>query len=388
MGRSHAFKNALAVTSLAVLSVGGVLVILELVVRYLDVRPRPMEPLAIPTYRLSDNPVLLYEYQPNYRRDAAAYDSSHRGFATNSDGFRDYEYQRKKPKDTFRIVILGDSTTARNGVRNLDRIYAKVLERKLNESNAGGLKFEVLNLGVGGYHTLQEAELLRTKGLQYEPDLVLLTFCINDFEIEADGYVYRNLLNAKNRAEKDGFISEWLKYIYNKSRLVFVTVNRTRQLLRHHSVEEQGDVAVRSGLRLISALQRDHDFKLRIFILPAFKTPFSRYQYDSIHARFLKAAGPFDNLDVTDLKPHFAAYGDDGTGQSYDGLHLNKKVTRGWRRSYFQWCKRLPKPSEALRRANRPVPAMTIHDLNVHRAARLAPPRVIRRLSCFKAKSS
>jgi hypothetical protein len=40
--------------------------------------------------------------------------------------------------------------------------------------------FEVVNLGVGGYNAWNELELLRDVGLGYQPDLVLVQFCIND----------------------------------------------------------------------------------------------------------------------------------------------------------------------------------------------------------------
>ena len=37
-----------------------------------------------------------------------------------------------------------------------------------------------MNLGVGGYNAYNEAQLLEGVGLSYEPDLVLVQFCIND----------------------------------------------------------------------------------------------------------------------------------------------------------------------------------------------------------------
>jgi lysophospholipase L1-like esterase len=39
---------------------------------------------------------------------------------------------------------------------------------------------EVLNFGVNGYNTRQEVETLREKGLQFEPDLVVVAYCVND----------------------------------------------------------------------------------------------------------------------------------------------------------------------------------------------------------------
>ena len=64
----------------------------------LDLPPRPLTPLPIADYRLSVNPVLNYEYRPGYTPSDRHFDWSHRGFAMNSAGFRDYEYAETKLK--------------------------------------------------------------------------------------------------------------------------------------------------------------------------------------------------------------------------------------------------------------------------------------------------
>ncbi|MBM4085040.1 MAG: SGNH/GDSL hydrolase family protein, partial [Planctomycetes bacterium] len=43
-----------------------------------------------------------------------------------------------------------------------------------------GRTFEVLNFGIDGYGTLQEARLLETHARQFAPDLILLQYCLND----------------------------------------------------------------------------------------------------------------------------------------------------------------------------------------------------------------
>jgi lysophospholipase L1-like esterase len=100
----------------------------------------------------------------------------------NSRGLRDYEYPLTKPPGTYRIMMLGDSTTFGWGVR-LENTAAKILERKLNEARAAGYKrFEVINAGVGNYDTAQEVAYYETQGRAFHPDLVILVFFINDPE--------------------------------------------------------------------------------------------------------------------------------------------------------------------------------------------------------------
>ncbi len=94
----------------------------------------------------------------------------------NSLGFRDREYELAKPEGVQRIVALGDSITFGLGL-DFDEVWPKVLEVKLGES---GRKVEVLNLGVSGYDTGQEVAFLEYRGLDLDPDIVVLAYCVND----------------------------------------------------------------------------------------------------------------------------------------------------------------------------------------------------------------
>jgi lysophospholipase L1-like esterase len=116
-------------------------------------------------FRMSQNEILLWELDPNDP-------------LINADGFRGGEYHVGK-SDAIRIVVLGDSVTFGRGVP-LESTYAKVLEDRLNREDRDGLRYEVLNLAVGGYNTRQQLELYKTKGRKYEPDLLVIGFILND----------------------------------------------------------------------------------------------------------------------------------------------------------------------------------------------------------------
>jgi lysophospholipase L1-like esterase len=98
------------------------------------------------------------------------------GYTVNADGFRDRTYRRPKPPGTFRIVVLGDSLAFGYGVP-LEASFPKLLEASLAGLLPG---VEVLNLGVCGYNPFTEAALFADVGVTYEPDLVLVQFCVND----------------------------------------------------------------------------------------------------------------------------------------------------------------------------------------------------------------
>lgn len=97
---------------------------------------------------------------------------------TNSFGFRDREYPVQRVPGMSRIIMLGDSFALGWGVP-FDSTFAKQLERLFRD---GGEPTEVINLGVGNYNTVMELELFREKGLQFNPDAVVLMYYVNDAE--------------------------------------------------------------------------------------------------------------------------------------------------------------------------------------------------------------
>jgi lysophospholipase L1-like esterase len=76
-----------------------------------------------------------------------------------------------------RLVAIGDSITFGSRVSAPDR-FTEQLEILVG----GGLgrAVEVLNLGVGGYDTLQAVATLEDVGLRFAPDLVIVGYCLND----------------------------------------------------------------------------------------------------------------------------------------------------------------------------------------------------------------
>ena len=94
----------------------------------------------------------------------------------NSLGFRGKETTLEKPDEVKRILVLGDSFTFGMGVEE-NETFPHHLETLLGKT---GQDWEVLNFGVPGYNTIQEAELFKVKGLAYSPDIVILYVLDND----------------------------------------------------------------------------------------------------------------------------------------------------------------------------------------------------------------
>src|SRR5262249_49764912 len=164
------------VARLTIVACGLVMGILlsESLVRVLDVAPQ-VEALSSEIYRYSDNPKLGWEPVPLAERTA-----SRQGI--NDLGYRDLNHSIAKPTDVLRITVIGDSIAQGTRIKSDAAIFPRVLETELRRR---GLLIEVQNFGVQGYNTQQEVETLRTKGLEYSPDIVILSYCLNDRSFQA-----------------------------------------------------------------------------------------------------------------------------------------------------------------------------------------------------------
>jgi len=164
-----------------VLALGGLIVgllLAELVARLFDAAP-PQRRIGLgagdTVYQKSPNPILAYELKPNYRNDHP--DRVLTCDRTNSHGLRDAERTIQKPKNIRRVILLGDSVVQSIDIPNTQDLVHNQLERLYTDGQT-----EVLNFGVTGYCTLSEVELLESRGLHFQPDIVLLIFVKNDFE--------------------------------------------------------------------------------------------------------------------------------------------------------------------------------------------------------------
>jgi hypothetical protein len=95
---------------------------------------------------------------------------------SNSLGMRDREYQKAKPANTFRIVLLGASNDMGTGVKD-DQTYENLVEDRLNTRvpDARYSRYEILNLSVAADSILQRVLRLEEEGFQFHPDAVILS---------------------------------------------------------------------------------------------------------------------------------------------------------------------------------------------------------------------
>jgi len=160
--------------ALAVLGLALALLLLEGGVRLMGIAPpaEALPPLWEPHpylgwFHIPNSGGLWYSEYGEYQADVHI----------NARGLRDREIGYDNPHNAYRILVLGDSYAEGLHVA-LEETFAKQLETRLADA---GHAVEVINAGVSGWGTDQEAIFYVVEGFRYEPDLVLLLlFTRND----------------------------------------------------------------------------------------------------------------------------------------------------------------------------------------------------------------
>jgi len=99
---------------------------------------------------------------------------------TNSFGLIGKEIKPRKPENSFRIIVLGDSFTEALQV-NQGKNFCELLENKLNKELFSQCKyFEVLNAGMSNYSPIAEYLYLKRELLKLSPDMIILQLFAND----------------------------------------------------------------------------------------------------------------------------------------------------------------------------------------------------------------
>ncbi len=96
----------------------------------------------------------------------------------NSEGLRGAEFSKNKTENTYRIFVLGGSTTFGAGVLD-NQTFPYYLEKSFDDSNLD-FKVEVINAGWPGRWSLQEAAMVKEQLLEFEPNLFIVYDGIND----------------------------------------------------------------------------------------------------------------------------------------------------------------------------------------------------------------
>jgi len=172
---------------------------------------------------------LAYELRPGVRgtfMDAA--------LKINSHGFRGPSVPEVPRDGAIRVVGIGDSMAFGWGVDDKDT-FLMYLKRRFHRDYPNAPPLEIVNLAVPGYNTNQEVEAFLTKGLTYQPHLVVLYLCGNDDQLP--NFVWKRDPYTLRRSYLFDFLSE---------RWALLTAGTISSSLRHTSKVSDGRAMLRS----------------------------------------------------------------------------------------------------------------------------------------------
>lgn len=202
----------------------------------------------------------------------------------NQLGFRGKPVSVEKPSGMKRILFIGDSNTFGYGIEESQR-YSDLLSRKLARD------YEVVNLGVFGYGTDQEAILFERDGIRYRPDIVIFGFSAGDlsdnmnsinwgtnkpfFKIEGGRLVIHNypVPRISPFMKTTSRTSPYKNFFYNHSHLYRLVLKRlmASNIYIHDSVKEmREDEALKTTaaiLKGVDTLCRENDCRLAVLLI-------------------------------------------------------------------------------------------------------------------------
>ncbi len=222
---------------------------------------------------LKQDPVLGWVHLPGKGRSIT---SEYRVFVEiNKFGLVGPETTLEKPRDVFRIAVLGDSVTEAFQVEPKDS-YVRRLEKMLNEfAPQPGLRFELLNFGVMSYGTVKQAYILENSVFKFNPDLVILGFFMgNDFSDNLTEKVKPGAeFSGRERLSKGMKLwlrnnsAAWRWFLKKKSSIGFLENQNPPQVEKESSDSEIQ--ATKSALRNFKEIAERHNIPLLILILPS-----------------------------------------------------------------------------------------------------------------------
>jgi len=313
VGAVTRWKTRAAEVALALVSCLVALLVGELIVRargpvaYMrPLEPTPDDAWAQMLHQPSAIPGLSYELVPNREREAVG-----TLVRTNSFGMRDDE--PRPAGEALRVVVLGDSFTFGFGVDG-DRTYPNVLERLLDESS-NGRPFDVLNFGVGGYSTRDEALVLEHKALAWDPVLIVVGYTLNDPEIDPIQPLHQRFQQPR-----------WWQHSALLRLLAYRRYRHDKRVLggsdyyRYLHAEPRKWRSVVDAFSTMGRLAHERGVPALVVIFPETLVDLADYPYADLHRRVAEAARGA-GLTVLDLLDVFSAYPSSELALTHDDDH-------------------------------------------------------------------
>lgn len=215
----------------------------------------------------------------------------------NSHGIFDRERTLDRVPGELRIVALGDSLTH-------DTAWTTLTEVLLGARR--GAPVEVFDLGVTGYGTHEELGLLTERGDEFDPDGIVLQFCLNDY---LRSPVFLNIGGSLLRVEDHRGALRSVGPLVRESALLRLFFWRGAASTSDRVPFEERAAAGDGALRGVAAWAKARDVPLLVVVYPVLgtrgaDTGEAQFAYPHVTGMMTEAGIPF-----VDLTSRFTAVG-------------------------------------------------------------------------------
>ena len=192
-------------------------------------------------------------------------------------------------------------------------LFPEVTRRRLLEE---GEDWEFINQAVVGYNTQQEVEAFEEKGLQYDPDVVLVAYCLNDRAGRSDGWLMGALLheadlaNASDPLFADTLIKASALLRFVRYRILAPSTTALQEHTRER-LQQISEDRVSEYLGKLAELASTHHFAVVLVVFPFYGAPekygdLQSYDFEEDHSAVVEQARAL-GMSTLDLLPDFQA---------------------------------------------------------------------------------
>jgi hypothetical protein len=146
---------------------------------------------------------LIFAQSENRNFTLASRNWFERYWRLNSLGYRDVEWSAADLAARRKILVIGDSFAAGQGIENVADRFSNRLGALLGE------EYLVMNIAQPGFSTKEELDRLR--GFPYKPQILILQYYLNDIRYAAEG---RNLIFTPPDTSPPGLVAPLVNHSY------------------------------------------------------------------------------------------------------------------------------------------------------------------------------
>jgi len=220
----------------------------------------------------------------------------------NAEGFRGPEIIKSKSEGTYRIFMVGASTTASLRATSDQVTIPGYLQGFFDSNNQN---IEVINAGIPGILSTQELQLIQKKIINFNPDLIIVYDGANDVN---EPYGYKPGKESLRTIFSDG-LNRYLPFWETPPIIYHIIVDKPETKLEFDDTDVNEKVSLwRNNIENICKLGKESKFETLIILQPILgsgdkklteyeEREFERHDHSKVVPAFQKFANELDYLE-------------------------------------------------------------------------------------------